>query len=277
MPIKLVAGFRAALFALAFSFSGPAALAQEPGKSRVYVSVGIAGAFPGSARFSDGEDAGHANLYDRPDLFTQGGFAGAPQSHAAAGYRVASRLRTQLEVTMGWAHQYRGNANYDRSGAVQPSSAEFHGWQLLAIGFYDLPAWRLGGSLRVEPYLGGGAGVTGYRLDDFQQEFPEPENPDGGLRRGPSGEVPYTRLPAGSGRTRTAMFAAGVALPITGRVRLDVGYRYTDAGAVRTDPGNILVVRYGRDGGRREIGVPVNETAADFRLHTLLATLRVGL
>ena len=70
------------------------------------------------------------------------------------------------------------------------------------------------------------------------------------------------------------MLAAGVALPITGRVRLDVGYRYTDAGAVRTGPGNILVVRYGRDGGRRAIG---NETSADFRMHTLLATLRVGL
>ena len=277
LPIRLVAGFGVALCALAFSFSAPAALAQEPGEPRAYVSVGIAGAVPGSARFSDGEDAGHANLYDRPDLFTQGNFAAAPQSLVAAGYRVASRLRTQLELTMGWAHQYRGNANYDRSGALQPSSAEFRGWQLLAIGFYDLPAWRLGGTLRVEPYLGGGAGLTGYRLDDFQQEFPEPENPDGGLRRGPSGEVPYTRLPPGRGRTLTAMLAAGVALPITGRVRVDVGYRYTDAGAVRTHPGNILVVRYGRDGGRRAIGVPINETTADFRMHTLLATLRVGL
>ena len=73
------------------------------------------------------------------------------------------------------------------------------------------------------------------------------------------------------------MLAAGVALPITGRVRVDVGYGYTDAGAVRTHPGNILVVRYGRDGGRRAIGVPINETTADFRMHTLLATLRVGL
>ena len=71
------------------------------------------------------------------------------------------------------------------------------------------------------------------------------------------------------------MLASGVALPITGRVRLHVGYRYTDAGAVRTDPGNILVVRYGGDGGRRVIGVPINQTTADFRMHTLLPTLRV--
>ena len=277
MPTRPIAGFDAALCALAFSFSGPAALAQEPSEPRGYVSVGIAGAFPGSARFSDGEDAGHANLYDRQDLYTQGDFAGAPRSHVAVGYRVASRLRTHLEIAMGWAHQYRGNANYDRSGAVQPSSAEFRGWQLLAGAFYDLPAWRLGGTLRVEPYLGGGAGLTGYRLDDFQQEFPEPENPDGGLRRGPSGEVPYTRLPAGRGRTLTAMLAAGVAFPITGRVRLDVGYRYANAGAVRTDPGDLLVVRYGGDGGRRAIDIPINETTADCRMHTLLATLRVGL
>ena len=55
---------------------------------------------------------------------------------------------------------------------------------LLLLACTDLAAWRLGGSLRVEPYLGGGAGVTGYRLDDFQQEFPEPENPDWCLRPG---------------------------------------------------------------------------------------------
>ena len=75
---------------------------------------------------------------------------------------VASRLRTQLELTMGWAHQYRGNANCDRSGAVQPSSAEFRGWQLLAVSFYDMPAWRLGRTLRVEPYPGGGAGRSTF-------------------------------------------------------------------------------------------------------------------
>ena len=133
------------------------------------------------------------------------------------------------------------------------------------------------GCVVTEPYLGGGAGLTGYRLDDFRQEFPEPEDPDGGLRRGPSGEVPYTRLPAGRGRALTAMRAAGVAIPVTDRVRLDVGYRYTDAGAVRTDPGDLLVVRYLADGGRRALVIPINETTADFRMHTLLATLRVGL
>ena len=277
MPITPAAGLGAAVCALAISLPGPAALAQEPGEPRAYVGVGVAGAAPGSVRFSDGDDAGHANLYDRPDLFTRGDFAAAPQSHVAAGYRVAPRLRAQLELTTGWAHRYRGSANYDRSGAVQPSSAELRGWQVLAAGFYDVPAWRLGGALRVEPYLGGGAGLAGYRLDDFRQEFPEPDNPDGGLRRGPAGEVPYTRLPAGRGRTLTAMLAAGVAIPVTGRVRLDVGYRYTDAGAVRTDPGDLLVVRYLADGGRRALVIPINETTAHFRMHTLLATLRVGL
>ena len=70
------------------------------------------------------------------------------------------------------------------------------------------------------------------------------------------------------------MLTAGIAIPIGGSIHLDVSYRYTDAGEIRTDGGDIAIVRYREDGARREIPVRINETAADYRTHSLLAALR---
>ena len=97
----------------------------------------------------------------------------------------------------------------------------------------------------------------------------------GYLRRGDAGEVPFTGLPRGRGRSASGMVTAGVTVPVAARVRFDLAYRYTDAGSVGTSAGgDILIVRYNR-GYRSEVEVPINETTADFRTHAVLATLRV--
>lgn len=71
------------------------------------------------------------------------------------------------------------------------------------------------------------------------------------------------------------MVTAGVAPPLGRPRRLDLAYRYTDAGSVGTAAGgDILIVRYHR-GYRSAVEIPINETAADFRTHTAVATLRV--
>ena len=70
------------------------------------------------------------------------------------------------------------------------------------------------------------------------------------------------------------MLTAGIAIAVYRSIHLDLSYRYTDAGGIRTDPGNIAIVRYREDGTRREIPVRINETSADYRTHALLAALR---
>ncbi len=124
--------------------------------------------------------------------------------------------------------------------------------------------------------LGAGIGITDYRLSGYVQRFPGPDDPQGSLRRGPSGEVPFTALPGGSGRNFTWMLTAGVAVADSPSIRLDPSYRYTDAGEIRTDAGDIAIVRYREDGARREIPVRINETFADYRIHSLLVVLRFG-
>ena len=268
----------AALLAAAASAAVPgvrAAHAQTPSERGAYVGVGLALLAPQDARFADGADDGHAHLYGRPELFTSGEFGAALLSHVAAGYRFAPRLRVQVEFGIARRREYRGTANYPRAGAVQPSTADLGARQLLAAGFYDIAVWRIGPALRIEPYVGAGAGFTDYRLNDFVQRFPDPDDTAGYLRRGDADEVPFTGLPPGRGRSAAGMVTAGVAVPVAARVRLDLAYRYTDAGSVGTAAGgDILIVRYNR-GYRSEVEVPINETTADFRTHAVLAALRV--
>ena len=246
----------------------------SPAGNVPYLSLGMALVRSQDTRFVDGEDAGHAALYGNEELFDAGAVDNGLRFHLAAGIRLPSELRAQLEFGLARALDWHGNTNYQNSGEHQPSEARLDTRQLLLAGFHDFPGWALASGRRVRPFLGAGLGVTDYRLGGYVQRFPEPYDPSGYLRRGPGGEIPSTALPRGSGRNFTWMLTAGVAIPIRSSVHIDLSYRYTDAGEIRTDIGDIAIVRYREDGTRREIPVTINETSADYRTHSLLVTLR---
>ena len=83
------------------------------------------------------------------------------------------------------------------------------------------------------------------------------------------------RLPAGSGQEFTWMVSASVVIPVTKRTRLDLSYRYTDAGEITTDVGNITIVRYRQDGNRREdLLVEIDKTVAELKTYALLAAFQ---
>ena len=254
----------------------PANSEDLPG-NKAYFSVGLAAVFPGDTRFTDSgrADSGVAKLYGSPEFFTDGDFDAGIQWRAAMGYRFTPALRAQVEFGMANGLDYRGNANYRRSGARQPSAAALDTRQFLFAGFHDFPSWQAAGSLRMQPYLGAGAGITDYDLEDFIQRFPAPDDPRGYLRRGAHGEIPVTRLPSGAGQEFTWMVSAGVVIPVTKRTTLDVSYRYTDAGQITTGVGDITIERYRQDGSRREdLLVKVDRTVAELKTHALLALFR---
>lgn len=242
--------------------------------SAPYLSAGAALIRSRDTRFVDGADAGHAALYGNRQRFDAGAFGNGLQFHLAAGVRLPYRMRAQLEF--GWARDlgWRGNTNYRDSGGRQPSAAKLSIRQVLLAGFHDFPGWEIAPGRRARPFLGAGLGITDYRLGGYLQRFPEPDDPQGPLRRGPGGEIPFTALPGGRGRNFTWMLTAGIAIAVSGSTHVDVSYRYTDAGEIRTDAGDIAIVRYREDGTRREIPVRINETAADYRTHSLLMALR---
>ena len=245
--------------------------------NKAYFSFGLAAVFPEETRFTDGgqADSGIAKLYGSPDTFTDGDFDTGIQWRAGMGYRFTPSLRAQVEIGMSNGLDYRGNANYRRSGARQPSEAELDMRQLLLAGFYDFPSWKVSRSLWIQPYLGAGAGITDYDLADFVQRFPAPDDPHGYLRGGANGEIPLTRLPPGEGQEFTWMVSAGVVIPVTARTRLDLSYRYTDAGDITTDVGDITIERYRQDGSRRDdLLIQIDKTKAELKTHALLAMFR---
>ncbi|WP_420617268.1 hypothetical protein [Candidatus Palauibacter sp.] len=242
--------------------------AQAPtGLGRVSISVGVAAVLPADIRFVDGEDAGEAALYG--DEQSDAGTLGAGLEYGlAAGYRFGA-FRAQVELAVTGRFAYDGQSNYAAGGPVQPTEARMNARRLLLSGFQEFGA--LGGG---RLWVGGGVGANRYRLTDYIQRFPSPDDPSGRLRRGPAGAVPSTSLPANTGYSFAWMLAAGLTVPLRADVLLDFGYRYTDAGRVGTAVGDIEVVRYD-EGGSRQLGhVTINPTGADLRLHSLTATLR---
>ena len=256
------------------SATGAPAAGANAVLSAPYLGLGMALIRSQDTRFVDGADAGHAALYGGGELFDAGALDDGLQLHVAVGARLPYRLRAQLELGVARALDWRGNTNYRNAGEHQPSEASLDTRQLLLAGFHDFAGWEIAPGRRAQPFLGAGLGITDYRLSGYVQRFPEPDNAQGSLRRGPGGVVPFTAIPGGSGQSFTWMLTAGVAVQIGASISLDLSYRYTDAGEVRTDPGAIAIVRYREDGTRRQIPVSINETAADHRTHTLLAMLR---
>lgn len=283
MPQDSAARFRpAALAFLMVACSSvvhgqPTSAAVNPAGIVPYVSAAMAVIRSKGARFADGGDSGHPALYGNVDSFDAGAVDNGPQLGLAVGGRLPSGLRAQLELGVARSLDYRGNTNYRNTGTRQPSEARLNTRQLLLTGFFDFPGRKMVSGRALRPFVGVGVGLTRYRLSDYVQRFPEPDNPDGYLRRGPGGEIPFTGLPGGSGRNRAWMLAAGVGVQLRENIHLDLSYRYTDAGEIRTDVGDITIVRYRVDGTRRETRVRINETASDFRTHSLLVTLRFDL
>ena len=258
-----------------FIFWNTTATGQEAPTNKMYLSIGISHMLPADSKFTDAEkpDSDLPLLYGNPDMFTDGKFMGS-QFNIEAGYRFNKQLRGQIEFSTSPNLKFKGNANYSRSGEKQPSEARINSQQYLLTGLYDFAEFEAIGNFRLQPYIGMGIGYTNYRLKDFVQQFPDPDDPQGYLRRGPNGEVPATHLPNGRGQEFTHAFTIGVVTPINENWKLDLGYQYTDAGEIGTDIGDIIIIRYREDGTRREIPVKIEETIADFKTQQLFLKLR---
>ena len=250
------------------------AMGREALTNRIYLSIGTSHLLSADTKFSNAikPDSDLLPLYGLKE-FTDGKLSGS-QFSVGLGYHFLNHLRGQIEYATSHNLNFKGNANYSRAGEKQPSKARINSQQLLFSGLYDFPDFEAIGNFRLQPYIGMGAGYTSYRLKDFVQQFPHPDGPIRSLRRGPNGEVPLTYLPNGRGQEFTYMFTTGIVMPINNNLKLDLGYRYANAGEIGTDIGDILVVRYREDGTRRETPVEIEETIADFKMQWLSLTLR---
>ena len=236
------------------------AIAPASAAERGYVRVGI-----GSERARDTHyvDAACAQLQP-PALFgcvegndgrqigAYGDFGRGVVGELGIGHRFSQRLRGELLLTRRSGFDFEGQANFVGVTGEQPVAGDAKSVAAFAVGFIDFrerERWR--------PYLGAGLGYARNTTDPVDYGFP-------GLAPGA-----LTRTQGGTHTGSAWMATAGVAVQLRPRLQLDVGWRYTDLGEVRTDAGAATIVRAS---GEREIDV--GATHADLRTSGGVASLR---
>jgi len=194
---------------------------------------------------------GKGNDGDR--LGADGVFRQSPLVDLAVGYRWSPWLRT--EALMNWSPQltYQGQSNFlGAAGSNQPVSASGHALAGFAVVYVDAPP-----VVGVRPFLGAGLGAARTQLGDVTYRFP-----------GIAGDA-STITQGGTSTSLAYLLTAGVSLPVSERIALELAYRWTDFGTVKTRTGTAEIVR-----PNRKTSLTIGGTEMDWTSQAVLASLR---
>ena len=159
-------------------------------------------------------------------LEATGAFGTGAVLDAGLGYRLNNWLRVEALFSYRPAYEYRGQANFIQSAPPQPATANLSSVAGFGVGYIDLPRIR-----RVRPYVGAGVGAARNRMSAVTYGFPAIA-PDAS-----------TTIAGGTTSGLAWLLTAGVAIPLSEQLSLDLAYRYTDLGRVQTDTGTAAIVR----------------------------------
>ncbi len=185
-----------------------------------------------------------------------GDFGRFPLVEAAVGRQLLPWLRTEVAIAYRPDMRYRGLANFRGVPGEQPVSASADSYSGMANVYLDV-AGLTGATLgRFQPYVGGGVGVAHNRLSEMTYLFP-----------GNPGAHKVTITPAGTRTDIAFMASVGTGIAVSRHIILDISYRYTDLGGVRTDPGRASLDTV-------PAGIDIAETRAALRTHGVFAGVR---
>ena len=189
---------------------------------------------------------------DGRSLGAYGGFDQAPVVDAAVGYRWTPWLRT--EALLNWSPQLNVSAqsNFLGAGSNQPVSSSGNGLAGFGVLYVDGPSLAT-----VRPFIGAGLGAARTSLADVTYRFPAIS----------SDAVTVTS--GGSSTSFAYLLTAGVSIPVSERLDLDLAYRWTDLGTVKTNAGSAKLVR---PAGRSKLAIAGTEI--DLQTQAAVASLR---
>ena len=233
--------------------------AQEPGP---YVRLGAGVQWPETSALKDQRCSstsppalfGCEQGDDGRSLGAYGGFDQAPVVDAAVGYRWTPWLRT--EALLNWSPQLNVSAqsNFLGAGSNQPVSSSGNGLAGFGVLYVDGPSLAT-----VRPFIGAGLGAARTSLADVTYRFPAIS----------SDAVTVTS--GGSSTSFAYLLTAGVSIPVSERLDLDLAYRWTDLGTVKTNAGSAKIVR---PAGRSNLKIA--GTQIDLKSQAVLASLRLS-
>ncbi len=185
-------------------------------------------------------------------LQAAGSFGQTPVLDGALGYRFTPWLRA--EALLSWRPQlaYSGQSNFLGAGPSQPVNGAVESLAGFAVAYVDLP--RVAG---VRPFLGAGIGGARNHLDGVTYRFPS------------IAAKASTTTAGGSSSGFAYLLTAGVAVPLSERLSVDLAYRFSDLGQVRSRTGSATIVR-----PRGTRSLTIAGTEADLQTQGLEVSLR---
>ena len=228
-----------------------------------YLRAGIGLDRPGEAAFTDKDCSSTvpAALYgcgsgrDGAPYRSAGGFGTVPAIELGLGYG-AGAFRFEARVESRPRYTFEGRANFLAPDRRQDVSARLSSVSAMLAGFVDLAALGVPKPGPFAPFLGAGIGAAHTRIGETTMTFP----------------ATTTIVPGGSRTAPAWMATAGFATALDDRVTLDLAWRYSDLGEVRTPRGPGRVVWH--DGSRAPRPLDLAPTRARLRGHGVRLSLR---
>ena len=245
------------LAALALWMASGAAVAGD-----YYLRAAIGLDRPGEAAFTDTDCSSKAPdaLYncgtggDGAPYRSVGEFGTVPAIELGLGY-AAGAFRFEALVESRPRYKFEGRANFLAPHRRQDVSARLSSVSAMLAGFVDLAALGVPKPGPFAPFLGAGIGAAHTRIGETTMTFPA-----------------TTTIVPGGNRTGPAWMAtAGVAMALDDRVTLDLAWRYSDLGEVRTARGPGRVVWHD---GNQTRPLDLAPTRARLRGHGVRLSLR---
>ncbi|MCY4486491.1 MAG: hypothetical protein OXF11_05165 [Deltaproteobacteria bacterium] len=228
-----------------------------------YLRGGVGLDRPGGTTFMD-EDCSTttpAALYgcgtggDGAPYRSRGDLGTVPALDLGLGYAAAA---ARFEVLVGYRprFEFKGRANFLAPELRQSVSANLSSVSGMLAAFGDFSRLGLPTLGPLDPFIGVGVGAVRTHIGNTRMTFP----------------ATTTIAPGGSRTDMAWMATAGVALALNDRVTLDLAWRYTDLGEIRTARGDGRVVW--RDGSREPLPLDLAPTRARLAGHGIHLSLR---
>ena len=229
-----------------------------------YLRAGIGLDRPAGTRFTDVDcsSSSPAAVYgcgtggDGAPYRSAGNFETMVPIEVGLGHAVAPAVRLEVVVEYRPRFVFEGRANFLEPTRLQSVAADISSISGMLAAYVDLPGAVPLGSGPFRPFIGAGLGVVRTRISETRMTFPKTT----------------TLVPGGSRASLAWMLTAGVAAALGERATLDLAWRYTDLGAVRTGRGGGRVVW--RDGSREPLSLDLAATRAKLASHGLRLSLR---
>ena len=228
-----------------------------------YLRGGIGLDRPGDTVFTDTDcsTTTPAALYgcgtggDGAPYRSAGEFGTVPVVELGLGY-AAGAIRFEALVEYRPRFTFEGRAKLLAPDRRQHVSAKLSSVSGLLAGFVDLAGLGVPRSGPFAPFLGAGIGVAHTLIGETTMTFP----------------ATTTTVPGGSRTGLAWMATVGIAVALDDRVSLDLAWRYSDLGEIRTPRGPGRVVW--RDGSRDPLPLDLAPTKARLKAHGARLSLR---